>query len=197
MSKWNKTCSDLPGVKDQRLTEDQHSLILDNMGLLWQCYHQTWPRMCLTEIQKENLLDHLQNKLIRAAQGFDKTRGFRFSTYATWCLKSGVRDFLGRLHRRIITVNYDDAVSDGGDELPLERLISREETDPIEGLSYEELVERIRSVVGDHDTEILIKRHVLGVTLNQLGAEGNYSKERARQILFRIRERLQERLVAQ
>lgn len=92
-------------AKDWRLTDEQQRLVEANLGLARLAAARVERRM--TAVGKgrrwtfEELTSAATLGLIRAARGFDPSRGTRFSTYATACCMTAVGRILDRESRPV------------------------------------------------------------------------------------------------
>jgi RNA polymerase primary sigma factor/RNA polymerase sigma factor len=121
--------------------------------------------------------------LMRAIEKFDYTRGFKFSTYATWAIKKNfIRAYVDRVKRvdRFRTSRdevLETAVEERSDPFAEERDQRRRESDVSRILGC--LTERERAII---DRRFGLNRQAAGETFKQIGDDLGVSKERIRQI---------------
>jgi len=146
------------------LTAQQKQLAADNMGLVFKLLrdaYQNYPS--LTESDRDELLGHLYEALVRAARGY-KDLGYKFSTYATKALKRETWYYLSKRNRRRRRIPLVDA--------PIEEMqIATTESsadNPI--ITWSELDKIFRRAeLSDHQANCLRLRFKEGKTLWQIG----------------------------
>ncbi len=125
--------------------------------------------------------------IIKAAEGFDYTRGFKFSTYCTWVLmNNSLRDHMhNKKFYDSISTNIDNAsFSEKLDEKQFE---SNTKIENNESVSSD--VEKLLDLIKERDQrEYFVIINCFGLlnykkkTLKEISAELNLTKERVRQI---------------
>jgi RNA polymerase primary sigma factor len=128
--------------------------------------------------------------MIRAAEGFDFSRGNKFSTYATWAIRNHfLRAFREKNRRQPrLLFGHDEVLvveaDPGRNDLERSELQERRQ----------EAFARLLARLDDRERRIIVGRFGIGggpaQTLNQLGKELGISRERIRQIEARARDKL-------
>ncbi len=132
----------------------------------------------------DELVSDGNESLMRAVEKFDFSRGFRFSTYATWAIRRNFfRQISDKRRRRHRFVNVDEEAFES----------AREPVEPQAELTENEYVRlrasmaRILDQLNDRERNIInlrfgIEDGIKPHTLQQIGNELGVSKERVRQI---------------
>lgn len=139
----------------------------------------------------EDLISEGHLPLIRAVELFDFSRGFRFSTYATWAVRNHF------LRSRKDDARYQERFHDGAPFALDHALDPRNswQADESQRTAQQVLVDHLLSQLNDREREILSARFGLDgqcaeQTLAEIGDRIGLSKERVRQLAARALEKL-------
>ncbi len=144
-----------------------------------------------SDLSFDDLISDGNVALMRAVEKFDFSRGFRFSTYATWAIKRLFYRSMGNQRQRQSRfVSGDENLFD----------LTPDDTVPVEGelQDQKQLAESMQGIVerlDDRERAIIHARFGLGsddgsITLAELGRQLGVSKERVRQIEARALRKL-------
>jgi RNA polymerase primary sigma factor len=176
------TASDLDHV-EAVLTEGlavKNQIIVANLRLVVSLVKKTiGPGQDFAELVSDGYVS-----LIRAIEKFDFSRGFRFSTYASWAIMNNLSRDSRRDHRRARFVT--------GYEATLEAAPDHRNDECLLEFEQEQCQQAIRGMLGwlnDRERQIIISRFGLEgtrkKTLTELGKELGITKERVRQLELR------------
>ena len=150
-------------------------------------------RYVTNDDQLFDLISEGNQSLMQAAEKFDYTRGFKFSTYATWAIKKNhARTYAVEMKRR-------DRFRTGPDELlhdepehradPQQQLRDQQEREAQVGKILRRLPVRERQIIV---SRFGLARGEEPKTLKEVGAQFGVSKERIRQLEIRALNELRE-----
>lgn len=78
-----------PGLGTAKARRAREELTRRNLGLVWKTANAFWLRPG-SAVDRDDLFQAGVVGLLRAIEGFDPSRGFRFSTYAGWWIRQAV-----------------------------------------------------------------------------------------------------------
>ena len=145
----------------------------------------------LTELVSDGYL-----ALMRAVERFDFSRGYKFSTYASWVVINSALRNIARDRRRHRSLTGTEAILEAtpdhrNNDCPCEMDQER----------CRDSLRRMLARLNDRERKIIVSRYGLAgtrqKTLDQLGKEFGITKERVRQLENRAREKLREIAEAQ
>lgn len=155
-----------------KLTDEQRDLAADNYGLVHSFLNQH-PKYRKLPVEFDEIIGEMHLRFCRSAVGFDKDKGFRFSTYAFGGFRFGIRSLLR--HKE-----HPKSVDCFSNEEGIENFVGY--SDKVVDRSF--LVHVLENSDIPPRTITMIKGHFLeGWTLENVGLPYNLSRERARQLI--------------
>lgn len=147
----------------------------------------------------EELVSDGNVTLINAAEKFDCSRGFRFSTYATHATQ---RDYYRQIKKRRknaqrITGDQNEFLGDLGGEMEQEEVPMK-----TQALLYQKVMDIFEDELDEREQHIVCARFGIneqesGQTLRSIGEQLGISKERVRQLQIQAVDKLKEVLLGQ
>lgn len=176
-----------PTVLGEPLTPAQQALVASNGGLVGLVMRR-YSSCLYTHEAAEDLKEHLQDCLIRAAGLFDASRGFQFSTYATAAMIQEAQSWFARRVEEEAPVQLS-RIEDMGEEGSGPMAIADPTLcDPSRALEVRDLLARCQKAVPAKVWRALVAYYRDGATMVEIAAGWKpvaISKERIRQVLER------------
>lgn len=186
--------------KPLRSVEERNELAKANVGLVFHAV-QMWTKNQFDPTDEDELIGLAQFGLLRAAEGFDESKGFKFSTLAMRCIFNSLHS-----SRKPKQHLFDEQILRGVSANALHEFHTMDsfEHHETEEPEFDELDQedcyQILSMLDGRDFEIVSMRlgFVTGepMTLLEIGRHFRISRERVRQLYDRAIGQLRERLVA-
>lgn len=126
------------------MTPEQERLVTENMKLAYHIANQFQN----TGIDEDDLESAATFGLLKAAQTFNTSKGFKFSTYAGQCIQNEIRMILrnNRKHRQVVFLDDSIYANDEGDKLTYIDCIEDSNSDFITPILQHEDFERMINV---------------------------------------------------
>ena len=179
----NKSLENLKIVYNKYL-DAREFIIKCNLRLSYQMFKH---RKDFYGHNTNDLLSDCFINILKAVDGFDYTRGFKFSTYCTWCLlNNSIRDQnANKKFETFMSTNLEEKSYDSKLDLKDEEIIDA--FDKNESIQYD--WGKIKDILSKKSNErsFYILTQIFGIgcdkkTLKELSEELNLTKERVRQI---------------
>jgi len=144
-----------------------------------------------------DLLSDCFINILKAVDGFDYTRGFKFSTYCTWCLlNNSIRDQnSNKKFESLISTNLEEKNYDSKLDLKDQEIIDRFDKNESVQHDWKKIKDVFASQNNDRSFYILTQIFGIGCnkkTLKELSEELKLTKERVRQIKEKTIQNLKE-----
>ena len=144
-------------------------LINDNLILQWEPKIQKLlSGVFIVGMERDDIAQELRIAIMRAAEGYDSSRGVLFHTYLHTTLVNAIRTLMSKAHRQPITKSLD-FVREDSEAVPLE--IERALIDPMD---YSESIETDNWLASQdlQDIErLFIKLKLAGLTMEEITAD--------------------------
>jgi RNA polymerase sporulation-specific sigma factor len=183
-----------------RSTEDRNKIIAYHIRIVLKLakkYHRkiTVP----TSLYFADFVSWGTMGLIHAIENFIPSKGWKFSTYAFNCVQgyilTGVRKFAGInssgnekqrfFHSSMIALTPE-----------LEQHLGFRDTDLFERIEEEhsrEMMSQFKSTLDERETRVLTMRYEVGMTYAEIGFQLQVTRERVRQILLHIEDKIKDK----
>lgn len=193
-----------------RTLEDRNLIVEKNLPLVtyWvDRFTKNRPLRCLS---REDLVQEGMFGLVRAAELFDPSRGFKFSTYASWWIKQTIQrawissnfpvKFPARYNvtedpENMSSVSYlpnmESYLDDGKQTSTGKGPAHEESCVPELGFELIECMQLLRGAgLSDRELDIFFRHSVEEETLDSIGRKYSLSRERVRQLYSSTRDKL-------
>lgn len=167
-------------VEDSQAADRDRNFIAEhNLRLVIPLAHRLY-------LRSESVWDYISEgnaALLRAIRGFDYSRGFRFSTYATWAIVNSLQRLASKQHRDSVRFRPTEFTSFDSCENSQESLTAQ-----LQRVSFaREKVSELLDVLDERSQRVVAMRFGIGPfsepsTLKEIGERFGVSKERIRQI---------------
>lgn len=163
----------------QAADADRNFLAEHNLRLVIPLAHRLY-------LKSESVWDYISEgnaALLRAIRGFDYSRGFRFSTYATWAIVNSLQRLASKQHREAVRFTPTEFTVFDGVEGSHESVTAQVQRTSL----AREKVAQLLDLLDERSQKVIAMRfgiepHEDPYTLKQVGEHFGISKERIRQI---------------
>lgn len=173
------------------MLSEQDRLVLENQRLVYYVYERL-SKNSLTRTYKDDLISEGMLGLVKAAQGFDVSRGCKFSTYAAQCIRNQMLMFLRKLNKHSCEVSLCAPVGkDGeGNEILFEDILEdsfdiAEET--MVKIRYETFTSRLKP-----RHRHILEAYAQGYTQKEIAAIVGLSQSYVSRIMYKLKKRFKE-----
>lgn len=172
------------------LTRDQQALVEQWIHLPKHVVKKM-PRAVSSYADRDDALAHAYYGLVLAAQRFDPTKGFCFSTYAYWCIHNHILRGL-KVNEKLIRV---DVTEPGNDYEECRTWMPTPTPDHSESAGDRvDVADLMRHI--DSRSRMVMQMHAEGHTNQEISQFMSITRERVRQIKFRAINRIRSKLYA-